>query len=121
MKSRRTIWLLVALLAVAAFGLAWFGEGGGGEYRDSPDGQWQAEAMTVSGGTWFHGRIRSVRIKVTDNSTGLVVWQVRLISLPGESVPELRDRSKRFVSWDAASTVATIDLGQMGVVRLPVP
>lgn len=113
--------LPVGLIVLAAVAVAWFGEVGGGESRDSPDGRWRATAMKVSYGTWLEGRAKAIKIEVVDNQTGRAVWCVRRTPFPGEAVPELRDRSMRVVSWDTGSTVATFDLGQMGVVQLPTP
>ena len=100
---------LCAVMLVAAW--LWFSSSGTGEYADSPDGRYHVSVSSLNRGTWLHGRINYVEVKITENATGATVWESRRLMLPGETAPEYSDRSKKFITWAPDSRSLSVPVG----------
>jgi hypothetical protein len=112
MKHSRSIVIFVVVLAVVLVaGWGWFSPFGTGEYADSPDGRFTAHASNLRRGTWLHGRVNYIGIKVVEKSTGQTVWKAERYPLPNEVPPEFGDRSKKFIVWAADSRSVSVPVG----------
>lgn len=119
------LWLVAAVAVALLFvsvvaGWLWFGELGGGETRDSPDGRFEASAFNKSCGTIQGTREGWVEIRVTERGTGREVWMVKRHPPPG-TAPDYGMRGVKFVEWAADSTAVSIDVGGGQKMTFPVP
>lgn len=107
-KRVAAILTLPILLAIAAW--LWFSPFGTGEYASSPDGQYIAHATNIRRGTFLHGRIDLVEIRL-ENSKGKAIWVTERFPQPGESPPDFGNRSKQFIKWSADSKSFAVPVG----------
>jgi hypothetical protein len=114
--------VLVILLVVTAIsiGTVWFGEGGTGETRESPDGRYEASAMNLSRGTIGGTRKEWVEIRVMERGSRREVWKVTRQPPPG-TAPDYGMRGVKFVEWAADSSAVTVDIGGGQKLTFPVP
>lgn len=111
MKRSRPIVILVVAAIVLVAGWGWFSPSGTGEYADSPDGRYTAHASNLRRGTWLHGRVSYIELKVVEQSTGNTVWRAERY-LPNEvRTPEFGDRSKKFIVWARDSRSVSVPVG----------
>lgn len=121
-KPRLTIHkkpLLIGIVLLFASGL-WRMPIGVGEYRLSPDGEWQAEVFDIHQGT-FTGRKRYLKLDVRRARDRVVVARLRMPIENSDAVPDYTRRDKRYIDWKEGSSAVTFKVTNNRTVTLEMP
>lgn len=116
----RAIVIVFTLIIIVIAAVIWFAPFGTGEYLDSPDGRYRANASNIRRGTWANGRISLVHITVRDNGNGNLIWSIERFPQPAESVATYGDRQMKHLNWSPDSSAVSITVGP-DELTLPVP
>lgn len=110
--------LLIGIIAAATF---WFSPSGTGEYQNSPNGKFTANALNMSRGTLFNGRIRYIELLVVELVAQREIWRAEFRHEGELKVPDYGDRSQKpLINWAPDSSSVTLPVGLKRQVTLPV-
>jgi hypothetical protein len=103
------------ILGLAACSLAltlwlWFSPMGVGEYKESPDGRWEARVMSMHRGTWRGTRQSFLMISVESVPKGTYVWKTEWDIDSTARLPDYGNRQFQFIHWAANSTEFSVEL-----------
>jgi hypothetical protein len=113
MAMKRFQWIIGLIVAtvVLVAGQVWFSPSGTGEYAHSPDDRYTAHASNLRRGTWLHGRVSYIEIKIVEKLTDNTVWKAERYPLSNELPPQYGDRRKKFIVWAPDSHSVTVPVG----------
>jgi hypothetical protein len=115
MKRFAFILLLFALFAAAIWALP----NGTGEYRDSPNKAFTANASNMSRGT-FTGKVDYIELLITEKTSDKLIWRIERNLRAGETATDFGDRSKSFIAWSADSKSVTFNVRENEKIVVPI-
>jgi hypothetical protein len=118
--------LAIVLVLLALFAaIMWALPNGTGEYRDSPNKAFTANASNMSRGT-LQGKVDYIELLITEKSSTNTFWKPNTIwhlqrnLRAGEAVSDFGDRSKSFIVWSADSKNVTFSLRDNEKIVVPI-
>jgi hypothetical protein len=118
--------LAIVIILFAWFAIAlWCLPNGTGEYRDSPNKAFTANASNMSRGT-FKGKVDYIELLITEKSSINTFWKPNTIwhlernLRVGEKVSDFGDRSKSFIVWSGDSKSVTFSLRDNEKIVVPI-
>jgi hypothetical protein len=120
MRPWQFLLLIVVVSTPLAFAIyVWFSPWKAGERRESPDGQYIAEAWNVTRHTLLNGDRQSIELCVVERESGRDVWRMEWSHPSGANVADYSLRGLKFVVWATDSSSVTIQIATGQQLVLP--
>lgn len=119
MLKLRSWFLLIGFCLLLASGYIYTQPFGTGEYRDSPNGRYQASADSLQRNTLAGQRIKYLKFSIHRDRT--LVWEAIYHPESSDLWIDFGDRRFQFITWDESSSAATFQLANQRSLTIPVP